>query len=76
MEGYTQEQILYMVAYKQIDYAVVDKRIALKNKKLFPEIDMETDISFTQLQAWAVRKNSPILLDSLNCWISYKFSIK
>ena len=30
--------------------------------------DIETDISFTQLQSWAVRKTSPILLDSLNSW--------
>jgi membrane-bound lytic murein transglycosylase MltF len=76
MEGYTQEQILYMVAYKQIDYAVVDKGIALKNKDVFLGIDMETDISFTQLQAWAVRKNSPVLLDSLNNWISSKLPNK
>jgi membrane-bound lytic murein transglycosylase MltF len=69
IDDYTQEQILYMVAYRQIDYAVVDKKIALKNKALFPEIDMDTDISFTQLQAWAVRKDSPTLLDSLNSWI-------
>jgi membrane-bound lytic murein transglycosylase MltF len=70
VENYTQEQILYMVAYGQKDYAVVDKEIALKNAKLFPEIDIQTDISFTQLQAWAVRKNAPVLLDSLNVWIA------
>ncbi|MDR0546659.1 MAG: glutamine ABC transporter substrate-binding protein, partial [Dysgonamonadaceae bacterium] len=28
------------------------------------------DISFTQLQAWAVRKSSPVLLDSLNVWMT------
>jgi len=72
VDNYTQEQILYMVAYRQIDYAVVDKNIALKNKALFPEIDMETDISFTQLQSWAVRKDSPILLDSLNGWMNVR----
>ncbi|GHT88541.1 glutamine ABC transporter substrate-binding protein [Bacteroidia bacterium] len=70
VEDYTQEQILYMVAYGQNKYAVVDKEIALKNAPLFPEIDIQTDISFTQLQAWAVRKNAPVLLDSLNVWIA------
>jgi len=70
VDEYTQEQILYLVAYREIDYAVVDKKIALKNKVLFPEIDMDTDISFTQLQAWAVRKDSPALLDSLNRWLA------
>ncbi|GHT75204.1 glutamine ABC transporter substrate-binding protein [Bacteroidia bacterium] len=69
---YTDEQLIYMVSGSSIDYAVVDKQIALQNSKLFPNIDTQTDISFTQLQAWAVRKNSPILLDSLNVWISEK----
>ncbi|MDR0798337.1 MAG: transporter substrate-binding domain-containing protein [Dysgonamonadaceae bacterium] len=66
---YTAEQLIYMVAYKEIDYAIVDKQLALKNQANFPDIDVATDISFTQNQAWAVRKTSPVLLDSLNQWI-------
>lgn len=68
--GYTSEQLIYMVDKKEIDYAVVDKEIALKNSQLFPNVDFSTDISFTQLQAWAVRKDDPVLLDSLNSWIT------
>ena len=68
--GYTSEQLIYMVNKKEIDYAVVDKGFALKNSQLFPDLDFNTDISFTQLQAWAVRKNAPVLLDSLNVWIT------
>jgi len=68
--GYTSEQLIYMVAKKEIDYAVVDKEIAIKNAPMFPELDFSTDISFTQLQAWALRKTSPVLLDSLNVWIT------
>jgi len=67
--GYTSEQLIYMVEEKEIDYAVVDKEISLKNTILFPDLDFNTDISFTQLQAWALRKTSPVLLDSLNVWI-------
>jgi membrane-bound lytic murein transglycosylase MltF len=70
IEEYSAEELIYMVACKEIDYVVVEKELALKNKANFPEIDVETDISFTQLQAWAVRKTSPVLLDSLNRWIS------
>jgi len=70
IEDYTSEQLIYMVVKKDIDYAVVDKEIALKNSKLFPDLDFNIDISFTQLQAWALRKTSPILLDSLNSWIT------
>jgi len=66
----TSEQLIDRVAAKEIDYAVVDKEIALKNADAFPELDFSLDISFTQLQAWALRKTSPILLDSLNVWIT------
>ena len=69
IEAYSAEQLIYMVAYEEIDYAVVDKELAKKNMKLFSEIDSSIDISFTQLQAWAVRNSSPVLLDSLNIWI-------
>jgi len=66
---YTDELLIFQVAAGDIDYAVVDYEIAAKNKTNFPQIDIQTDISFTQLQAWAVRKDAPILLDSLNNWL-------
>jgi membrane-bound lytic murein transglycosylase MltF len=74
ISAYTAEQLIYMVSDGYIDYAVVDNEIALKNLQLFPNIDTNIDISFTQFQAWAVRKNAPVLLDSLNSWLSdYRF---
>ncbi len=63
------EQLIHMVAYKEIDFAVVDLDVALANKKDLPQIDCKTEISFTQFQAWAVRHTSPVLLDSLNNWL-------
>lgn len=68
-ELYSSEQLAIMVAKGDINYAVCDQQIARLSKQQLPEIDIETDISFTQLQSWAVRKNSPILLDSLNNWL-------
>ena len=65
---YSSEQLIIMVAKGDIDYAVCDRHIASIAKTRFPEIDISTDISFTQLQAWAVRKKSPVLLDSINSW--------
>ena len=65
---YSSEQLIIMVAKGDIDYAVCDRQIAIVAKEQFSEIDIETDISFTQLQAWAVRKESVTLLDSLNLW--------
>jgi ABC-type amino acid transport substrate-binding protein len=63
------ESLIYMVCRKEIDYAVVDKALAKKIASQFPEIDYSMDIGFNQLQAWALRPSSPILLDSLNVWI-------
>ncbi|MDR3250914.1 MAG: transporter substrate-binding domain-containing protein [Tannerella sp.] len=66
---YSSEQLIIMVAKGDIDYAVCDKQIAAVAQKRFPEIDAETDISFMQLQSWAVRKESKALSDSLNNWL-------
>lgn len=68
-ELYSTEQLMIMVAKGDIDYAVCDQQIARQTQKDLPEVDITTDISFTQLQSWAVRKDSPILLDSLNSWL-------
>ncbi len=65
---YAAEQLIIMVAKGDIDYAVCDQLVAVGLQKQYPEIDIATDISFTQLESWAVRKDAPILLDSLNGW--------
>ncbi|WP_280743364.1 MULTISPECIES: transporter substrate-binding domain-containing protein [unclassified Parabacteroides] len=67
--AYSSEQLAMMVAKGDIDYAVCDLQDATIFQRELPEIDIQTDISFTQLQAWAVRKNSPVLADSLNSWL-------
>jgi len=65
---YSSEQLIILVARGDIDYAVCDQQIANAAREQFPEIDIDTDISFTQMQSWAVRKESVVLLDSLNHW--------
>ncbi len=67
---YEAEQLAMMVASGDIDFTVCDDKVAKRLAKNFPEIDCDTDVSFTQLQSWAVRKDSPVLLDSLNHWLS------
>ncbi len=66
---YDAEQLIYMVVNGDIDYAVTDRQIALANKDRYPQLDFDTDISFTQIQSWVVRKDSPALLDSLDHWL-------
>ncbi len=65
---YEEEQLVMMVAGGDIDFTVANEQVVGKLAGKFPEIDFETDISFTQLESWAVRKDSPVLLDSLNAW--------
>jgi membrane-bound lytic murein transglycosylase MltF len=62
-------RLIAMVARGEIDYAVCDQLTARYFQRQFPGIDIQTDISFTQIASWAVRKESPMLLDSLNGWL-------
>ena len=65
---YEAEQLVMMVAGGDIDFTVCDKQMAKSLAVKLIEIDIETDVSFTHLESWAVRKESPALLDSLNAW--------
>ena len=67
---YGAEQLIMMVATGEIEFAVCDKAIAQQMSKDYPQLDCNTDISFTQFQSWALRKNDSTLLDSLNKWIT------
>lgn len=69
VEKYGSEQLISLVAHGDIDYAVCDENIARAAAHSLPQIDINTAISFTQFYSWAVSKQSPALLDSLNSWI-------
>ena len=69
VEKYGPEQLIAMVAHGDIDYAVCDEQIARAAADSMPQIDISTDISFTQFYSWAVSKKSPALLDSLDTWL-------
>lgn len=69
MPRYEAEQLMMMVAKGDIDYAVCDKQIAKQNALLTPELDVETAVSFTQMEAWAMRPSSPILKEKINSFL-------
>lgn len=69
IEKYGSEQLISLVAHGDIDYAVCDESIARAVADSLPQIDIHTAISFTQFYSWAVSKQSPALLDSLNAWL-------
>lgn len=66
VEKYGSEQLLAMVAHGNIDYAVCDESIAKASIDSFPQLDIHTDISFTQFYSWGVSKKSNELLNNLN----------
>ena len=66
---YNSAQLSMQVALGEIDYAVCDEYTVKKIAEIMPEIDYQTSIGFTHFEALAIRKDSPVLLDSLNSWI-------
>lgn len=70
IEKYGSEQLIALVAHGDIDYAVCDESIALAIVDSLPQLDINTDISFTQFYSWGVSKQSPALLDSLDSWLN------
>lgn len=69
VERYGSEQLLAMVSAGDIDYAVCEENIAQATIQDFPNLDIQTDISFTQFYSWGVNKHSTALLDTLNTWL-------
>ncbi|MGL4992912.1 MAG: transporter substrate-binding domain-containing protein [Bacteroidales bacterium] len=66
---YQDEQLLQLVALGKIEFAVCDALVAQKLQSYYPQIDLSTDIGFSQLNAWVLRRESPVLLDSVNSFV-------
>lgn len=66
---YESEQLITMVAQGEIEYTVSDENIARVNQTYYPEIDIQTAISFPQNLAWAVKKGDDQLREEINKWL-------
>lgn len=69
----TPKDLFYMLINRDIDYAVCDEfvaRVLIKENKEFSSLDMNTAVSFAQNYSWCVHPECPLLLDSLNSWLS------
>jgi len=64
-----EEQLIRFVAGGEIDYTVCDEYTARLNKQYFPKLDINVEVSIPQNMSWAVRNNSPKLLELLNRFI-------
>ncbi|SFE80357.1 transglycosylase SLT domain-containing protein [Thermophagus xiamenensis] len=66
---YEVEQLIGLVASGEIEYTVCDENLARVNLNYYPNLDVETPISFPQKMSWAVRSNSYDLLSVINNWL-------
>ncbi|RMH68992.1 MAG: lytic transglycosylase F [Gemmatimonadetes bacterium] len=64
------EDLIRQVSEGVIDYTVTDENIAYINQGYYTNIDAATPVSLEQQIAWGVRKNAPVLLDSINAWLA------
>ncbi len=64
------ESLIKAVANGKINYTVADEIVARVAAKIYPNLDVNTPLSFDQKIAWAVRKDQKPLLDTINRWLS------
>lgn len=63
------DDIIEAVANGEIDYTIANKDIALINKSYFENLNIGLTLSKPVALHWAVRKNAPDLLKSLDYWL-------
>lgn len=68
---YETENLISLVARREIDFAVCDENIADVNSDYFPVLDVNTALTGMQNLGWGIRKeNSADIRSILNEWIS------
>ncbi len=63
------DDIIEAVADGEIDYTIANKDIAMVNKSYFENLNIDVAIDKPEPLHWAVRKNAPHLLSTLNYWM-------
>ncbi len=64
------ESLIRKVAFGEIPYTVSDQMLAQVNELYYPNLDINTILSLPQQIAWAMRLNSPLLLEATNAWLA------
>jgi len=64
------EELIQMVANREIKYTVADATMASLNRRYHPEIALGIDISSEQPLGWAVRSNDPEFLNTVNDFLA------
>lgn len=63
------ETLIMLVADGQIDYTVCDENVGLVNQRYYPNLDIQTAVSFPQNLAWAVNPRADELKKVIDKWL-------
>lgn len=66
---YDTEQLIMKVAAGSIDYTLCSDRESKHYSPLFEGLDFDLPVSYSLRSAWLIRRNAPVLLDSLSLWL-------
>jgi membrane-bound lytic murein transglycosylase MltF len=69
-EEYSSEQLVILTALGEIKRAVVNANVAKKMAKDYPQLDINTKISFNQFQVWVLKQDNQSLCNRINEWIT------
>ncbi|SCD18995.1 Transglycosylase [Proteiniphilum saccharofermentans] len=68
------EDLIRMVSRGEIAYTVADDDLAMLNHTYFGNLNVDLPVSFDQRSSWVVRKDTPLLADSLDSWMKSRSS--
>ena len=66
LEDMPTEEIIRMVATKQIKFTIADSNIALLNRRYYPDIKIGLPVQEEEYLAWAVKKENKALRNRIN----------
>ena len=69
-EEYSSEQLVILTALGEIKRAVVNANVAKKMARDYPQLDINTKISFNQFQVWVLKQDNQSLCNRINEWIT------
>lgn len=67
---YSAEHLAILTALGEVRQSVVNEGIARHIAADYPDLDIDTPISFNQFQVWAAAPGDSALVDSLNTWLT------
>lgn len=68
-DEYGPEQLFLQVVSGEVEFAVMNERVAKKMAENYPQVDVSTGIGFSQFHSWAIKQGDETFCDSINAWL-------